>query len=97
MTNQQQQTLAERIARCIDFTADRPEAKDAIQAVLAADEGLAEVEAALRPFMPFVACIDGFRHEEDSTCLHKIKASDLRTLRKALTALRRIREGNPKD
>jgi hypothetical protein len=46
-------------------------------------ERLAEMEAALEPFALLAGEVDALRHEDESTCLHRIRASDLRRARHA--------------
>lgn len=41
---------------------------------------------ALKPFAPLADMVDQWRHEEDSTCMHRIKAVDLRRARAALAS-----------
>lgn len=43
-----------------------------------------KMRKALEPFIEFANQIDEWRHEDESTCLHRIKASDLRRARAAL-------------
>ena len=43
------------------------------------------LEEALRPFAALAEDVDRFRHEDDSTCPHRLKAGDLRRARKALS------------
>jgi hypothetical protein len=46
------------------------------------DREIERLREALKPFAAFADQIDEWRHEDDSTCTHRIKASDLRRARK---------------
>ena len=48
-------------------------------------ERVEELEAALRPFAALADDVDRLRHEDDSTCPHRLKAGDVRRARTALS------------
>lgn len=53
----------------------------------AAEAEVVRLRKALEPFAPLADEIDALRHSDDSTCLHRIKASDLRRARAALDGM----------
>lgn len=69
--------VAAIVEDCIE-AADALDAKDAL---------LREAAEALAPFIPLADEIDQLGHEPGSTCLHRLKADDLRRARSLLLKL----------
>lgn len=49
-----------------------------------AEKELARLRAAAKPFAALAEEVDRFRHKDDSTCPHRLRAGDIRALRAAL-------------
>ncbi len=68
--------------RCGDALNDKEAAESRATALAGEVERL---RAALRPFAALAEQIDAWRHEDVSTCTHRLKAKDIRAARAALT------------
>ncbi|WP_020469648.1 hypothetical protein [Zavarzinella formosa] len=89
MTN----TIASEITRLEDAKMIYARDYDTMMAVIRAQaKQLAEAREALQPFAGFAEDVDHWRHEDDSFCTHRIKASHLREARNALAAINPIQE-----